>query len=738
MTVKKNTPVELPITGYLDRFSHRPGETFRAYVSAREGGRCSARLVRVSGGDPNPVGPGMKVTDLSQTFAIEFDGRRQPIQLGSYGVVSHGPPRLTHRPCTWSVLVWPGILGADPAVLISEESPQGPLFALAISRDGARATYSTVQGQVTVATSAPLREKQWYRIWTSCDPESGRVIVGQLPVGATFEGSASGHAFAVGLLLPCGDGPVLFAAQDSNQPSDLFTGKLEDPAILSGYRDIWELPLAGLEDFGDALISGWDFARDISSQRVADIGAYRRDGELVNVPARAVTGARWSGREMCWRHAPRDYAAIHFHDDDLSDCRWHADFDFTVPPDLPSGAYALHIKCLKGEDWLPLYVLPGGAAARSPVALLVPTFTYQAYANYARHNSDEEYWRRVRDWNAYSFNPDDYPIYGHATYNRHADASGIAYSSRLRPILNMRPGFLAYCDANGSGLRTYPADTHLLGWLEAKGIKFDIITDEDLDECGVELIERYRTVLTCTHPEYHTINTLNALRSYTTARGRLIYLGGNGFYWRIARHSELPGVIEIRRGEGGIRGWAAEPGEYYNAFDGQYGGLWRRNGRPPQQLVGVGFSAQGIFEGVAYRRLPASFEKRFAWMFEGIDETLIGDYGLSGGGAAGFELDRADPTLGTPRNAVILARSEPVPASFILAPEELLTHIETTTGERPAELMRGEIVYFETAGGGAVFSVGSITFCGSLWRDDYNDGPISRLLENVLRRFCDS
>ena len=42
---------------------------------------------------------------------------------------------------------------------------------------------------------------------------------------------------------------------------------------------------------------------------------------------------------MCWRHAPREYAAIHFHDDDLHDAGWATDFDFTVPADLPSGAY---------------------------------------------------------------------------------------------------------------------------------------------------------------------------------------------------------------------------------------------------------------------------------------------------------------------------------------------------------------------------------------------------------------
>ena len=49
-------------------------------------------------------------------------------------------------------------------------------------------------------------------------------------------------------------------------------------------------------------------------------------------------------------------------------------------------------------------------------------------------------------------------------------------------------------------------------------------------------------------------------------------------------------------------------------------------------------------------------------------------------------------------------------------------------------MKRGEIVYFDTQSGGAVFSVGSITFCGSLWKDGFA-GPVSRLLENVVRRF---
>ena len=74
---------ELPITGYLDRFSHRPGEAFVTHVSLREAGPYRARLVRVISGDPNPAGPGMRFEDLSRVF----DGKPRRQTPGH-------PPRL--------------------------------------------------------------------------------------------------------------------------------------------------------------------------------------------------------------------------------------------------------------------------------------------------------------------------------------------------------------------------------------------------------------------------------------------------------------------------------------------------------------------------------------------------------------------------------------------------------------------------------------------------------------------
>jgi N,N-dimethylformamidase len=712
---------ELPVTGYLDRFSHRPGETFTAVVRLREGSAYGARLVRVVSGDPNPAGPRMQLEDLSERFDRRIEGHRQSTSLGSHGIVDRGPLGGASAGRTWSILVCPTLVATEGTVF-SEETAACRM-SLSVSSTGSTVRLRWPGGALDVATGGRMLANQWYHVWAGADPVSGSVAVGQ----QRLDGSSllCARSSAPGLALPDA-GTVVFAAENAAAPERHFTGKLEDPSILQGCVEAWPSSCP--------VLAAWDFSRDIPTQTIADTGPQACHGRLINLPTRAVVGARWTGAEMCWRHAPRDYSAIHFHADDLGDCGWQPSFRWEVPNDMPSGAYALHLTCEGGEDFLPLYVLPKRQGPFAPVAFLASTFTYQAYANHARGNTDVAYLDRVAAWGAYPYNPDQYPVYGRSMYNVHLDGSGIAFSSRLRPVLTMRPGFLTFDDALGSGLRHYPADTHLLAWLEAKGIAFDIVTDEDLDEEGVSLLQPYKALLTGSHPEYHTPRTLDALAAYTQGGGRMAYLGGNGFYWRVARDPAMPGVIELRRAEGGIRTWAAEPGEYYHQFDGAYGGLWRRNRRPPQMLAGVGFSGQGLFEGTHYRLLPAARDPRFAWMFDGIEGDTIGDYGLSGGGAAGFELDRADTALGTPDGTVILARSEDPPASFFTVPEEVLAGRRTVSGERLEALMRAEIVYFETEGGGAVFSVGSITFCGSLWRNGF-EGPVSRLLENVVRRF---
>ena len=166
------------------------------------------------------------------------------------------------------------------------------------------------------------------------------------------------------------------------------------------------------------------------------------------------------------------------------------------------------------------------------------------------------------------------------------------------------------------------------------------------------------------------------------------------------------------------------------------GGLWRRNGRAPQRLAGVGFISQGFDHCSYYRRLPAAADPRVAWMFDGIDEELIGNFGFLQGGAAGLEIDAVDARLGTPPHALVVARSENHSNIYELVAEEVLVpHGATDAIINPH--IHADMTFFETPNGGAVFSTGSIAYAGSLSWNGF-DNNVFRLTTNVLNRFKDA
>jgi len=753
-----------PLTGYTDRFSAAPGGRIAFKISSTFEEAYDVDVVRIIHGDPNPDGPGVKLRPVKTDIEGRYPSRFQPTHLGSYVVVDDMPGLHGLNGFSVAATIWPTLPDKGPQAVISKGDPTaGAGFALEIGPDGASfAVGDGAGGETRVAVGKRIRRHQWYRVRASHDPSTGTITVSQEPLKAEHGVDDDGTATIAlkSTAAPDTPEPVLVAARSGRVLHRHFNGKIEDPfiAATADHEVLRALPPGKLPD---STVLGLDFGRDFSGVRVHYSGSRPEEltqnlnmtspppvtfnpgtadpaapaARLVNLPARAVTGSNWDGTEMSFRHAPEQYRAIHFHEDDLADCGWEDDFVFDIPEDMPSGVYGCRIRCRHAEDVIPFYIRPRKGKPTSDVVFLASTFTYQIYANHQRNVSDHKFREKGKRWGAAQYLPDDHSDYAHSTYNLHTDGSGVGYSTRLRPIMTMRHNFLTFDDPYGSGLRHFPADTHLIDWLDAMGHDVDVITDEDLDDEGVELIAPYKVVLTGSHPEYHTKGTLDALTEYAHERGgRLMYMGGNGFYWRVARSEDWPGALEIRRAEGGIRAWAAEPGEYYNAFDGQYGGLWRRNGRPPQQLAGVGFSSQGAFEGSHYRRSEGGDDPRAAWILEGINEEVLGNFGLSGGGAAGFELDRADIRLGTPENAVVIASSESHQPSFIAVLEDQLSQRNTVTGVPHDKLIRADITYFDTANGGAVFSVGSITFCGSLSHQDYKNS-ISRMVDNVLRRF---
>ena len=724
-----------PLLGYADRLSARPKEMVEVKVSSYIDGEYTARLVRTICADPNPEGTGLVEEAVDCNFARAYPARVQPFVPGSCLKVPLAADSQLPDSFTVTAMIWPTRPGQGTQAVVSVGAAEsGCAFFLGLDDAGKprAAIRMADHNWIECVLDNPISDRYWVRLSASVSHSEGLLTL-RCSGDQFTEASHAEFSGSSALKLEMMDS-LMVAASEKTERQMHFNGKIDSPTIYMGQLNLDRLEA---QTSSVPVFACWDFSRDISSCRVVDTGPHQLSGELVNFPARAMTGANWDGTEMCWRHLPNQYGAIHFHEDDIYDFQWETDFAFAVPDDLQSGVYGIRLEQGEQHDTIPLFVCPPRQKRTAQLCVLVSTFTYTVYGNHARPDYEPSWLDKNEAWNAYPWNPAEYPHYGCSTYNFHLDRSGICHASHRRPLFNLRPGYLTFGANACSGLRHFQADSHLTAWLENQGYAYDVITDKELHDEGVSVLSGYAAVTTGSHPEYHTAQTLDALQQYRDQGGHLAYLGGNGFYWRVAIHPENSSLIEIRRAEGGIRAWAAEPGEYYNAFDGQYGGLWRRNGRPPQALAGVGFSSQGRFFGSYYRRTPDSYDQRFSWMFEGITDELIGDFGFSGGGAAGFELDRYDRYLGSPENAVVIASSENHNDTFVLVPEEQLTHITNWPGVPNEELIRADMLYFDTSSGGAVFSTGSITFCGSLPYNDF-DNNISRLMRNIFNKFLDS
>jgi N,N-dimethylformamidase len=491
---------------------------------------------------------------------------------------------------------------------------------------------------------------------------------------------------------------------ESGHADGHFNGKLGAPRLRAGVLR------PGATDAGPTdAVAWWDLAADVRTTHVRDLSPNGLHGQIVNMAARGVTGRGWTGERWSWQDAPEQYDAIHFHDDDLEDAGWETDFTFTVPHELPSGVYAARLRSDEEEDHVPFFVRPATGHPMAEIAVLLPTFTYLAYANetifephVALLEEDADRWAAENRLVS--------------LYNRHSDESGVAYASRLRPLLNLRPRYRYWLTGHPHGLGS---DLCLLDWLETKGHPYDVLTDEDLHREGPDLLGAYRVVVTGAHPEYTTTPMMGAFETFLAGGGRLLYLGGNGFWMVTGVHEERPHVIEIRRRAPTSGLWGSQPGEVFLSTTGELGDTWQQRRDRPRDLVGIGFERMAL-EGRPYRREAGSFDPRAAFVFEGVEpDELIGDFGLLFGGAASYEVDGIDVVFGTPAHALLLARA----SGFMPVGTPELDH-------EP----RADMVFFETPRGGAVFSTGSIGWCAALSHASY-DNNVSRITENVLRRF---
>jgi len=723
------TDVEL--LGYAQPVVAHPGDTVDVKVSCA-GPEFTAEVIWL-GGDPRP--------GLEMTLG-RFPGRRQDLISGSYLIAELGDE--IPGPAGHTVTLWfcPALL-TGPQCLMAGLGPGGG-WELGIGADRrVGAVRLDARGETAghrVPAGPTLRTGRWYFAAADWDADGGVSLMVLSRDAPGAPGRAEQHD--LGGPIPAARAVSVAAAVSGQNVRRCFNGKIDTPRLFDGAlsgADLAALAADAPAGRVRGLRHEWRFtpAAAVPPHRVRDTGPGRCDATLANSPMLGVTGRNWTPGTESFLVRPDEYAAATFHDDDLTDARWETSLSFRVPPEWRSGAYGVRLRSGNHEDVVP--VIMSAAGRDRPVggpraAVLLPTFSYLAYAN--EHASWEHPISSTRDASAL-------PVTDHdrfmaekrllSLYDRHPDGTGCCLSSWRRPVLNMRPGYHLPLIR---GPHQFSADLELLHWLESRQAEVDVITDDDLHTLGADALAPYRVVLTGSHPEYTSPQMLDALDGYMSSGGRFMYLGGNGFYWVTTAPEDDPYLIEVRRGQAGTRVWESEPGEWHQAMTGERGGLWRHRGRSPQSLTGIGFTAQGFDVSLPYRIAVDPADERAGFILDGIDPALpLGGAGSVLGGPAGFEIDRADAALGTPPHAVVVASASGFSHAYQGSVEDVTT-ADSKQGGPDSPLVRSDVVFFETPAGGAVFSVGSIAWCGALQADGA-ETPVGLMTWNVLRRFLD-
>ncbi len=370
-----------------------------------------------------------------------------------------------------------------------------------------------------------------------------------------------------------------------------------------------------------------------------------------------------------------------------------------------SGLYYFHAKGESGRFCsFPWVVAPARPSA--PIAIVASTNTWNAYNNFGGRsnyiNSDRLppepvvnarqdllRYTHAGTFNVWGF-PDD--EYAPLSFERPELASFVPEDEEVTdPIEGRMHGGQA------------PGEWRLLGWLEREGYAYDFYAEHHLHTGALDL-DAYKILILSVHPEYWSRRMYERVRDWVHHRGgRLMYLGGNGLNCEVEFLDDATLRFKTQLlSEGGALGMRdpKNPDVFYES-------RFHRTVECEASLLGVVCTETGIMTAAPFKTLNASH-----WVFEGTglrNGDLFGTESLHErvhGGASGHETDKMSRY--SPPGTVLLAKG-------------------TNPDNGGAEMVHYDV----ERSGGAVFSVGSITYVSCLLVDAH----ISRITKNVIEQF---
>ncbi len=174
----------IPLIGYVDRLSARPGDTLEFKVNSTASEPFSAQLIEIISADPNPDGPGIVHREVVSALDGDYPSQRQDYALGSHVRIERGN---IPSPASFSVVatLWPTTpQNGRQGIIDALDEAAGSGFALCLDESGcASVTVGVGSGRtISLSCEQPLRSRQWCRLWARFDAESRVLSVGHVPL----------------------------------------------------------------------------------------------------------------------------------------------------------------------------------------------------------------------------------------------------------------------------------------------------------------------------------------------------------------------------------------------------------------------------------------------------------------------------------------------------------------------------------------------------------------------------
>lgn len=345
---------------------------------------------------------------------------------------------------------------------------------------------------------------------------------------------------------------------------------------------------------------------------------------------------------------------------------WDKTFSFELPKELKSGYYSVDLNVGDTSFRIPIAVQP--ATKNGDILVIASYNTWQAYnvaggASFYRYNLKYD-----------------------------CDQTLSSFVHFHRPLYTFRN--MPYQKGGFEG------ELNLTHWLEKENIDFDVITDPDFHHQSIDPKTYPFLVIHC-HGEYWSEKMYNHLEDYLNNGGNLLYLSGNGIYWKVTYDEAGEQMECVKYGTH----------KHVHKHDESAGGTWRNLGRPESAVLGTQYTPAG-----AGTYAPFMVVNPEHWLFDGVTlkkGDLFGE-SVHGGWASGDETDKI--TQYSAENIVLLA-------------EGLNKQRLTQLGDEEADKNGGAyLTYYDHPGGGFVFAGSSITFTGGLLKDSV----IPKMVLNAL------